>query len=86
MSKTLVLISDPEAGEEGTYNGNVIGMVGGVVEGEYDNDTVMPLIREYLEEDGDFDIKLTSPHPHDKDFVAMYEKYGVCFHIMELND
>ena len=92
MSKVLVMVTTDNAGDEGSYSGSVIGSVVDVIDcGELSEELAIEVIVDQFcdgeKEDyqnGDFELEVSSPHPHDSDYAMMVDAGGVYYHFMKI--
>ncbi len=92
MSKVLVMVSTDDAGDEGSYNGSVIGSVVDVIDcGELSEELAIEFIVDQFcdgeKEDyaaGDFELEVSSPHPNDCEYAMMIDAGGVYYHFMKI--
>lgn len=93
MSKVLVMVTTDDAGDEGSYNGSVIGSVVDVIDGEYSDEAAIAYVqsqltdedREEMEEDDNLNPpKLISPHPYDSSYISCVDLWGVIYHFMKI--
>ncbi len=86
MSKVIVVVSNPDAGDEGSYNGSVIGMIDAILDSNHTKKVAIQYVVDALEGEVDVeDMEYQQPHPHDSNYescvVVCGEEY---FHFREI--
>ena len=93
MSKVLILVSSDDAGDEGDYNGCVLGSVVEVIDcdnltEEYATEYVIGRFCEGEKEDydnGELELEVMTPHPHDSEYAMMVDAGGgEYYHFMNI--
>ena len=70
MTKAIVTVNNIDEGDNGEYDGNVIGKHRDTLE-DYSKETVVKYVLGIDEELEESDLEFVTPHPHDSNYDSM---------------